>query len=47
MEKVLGVLIGGILGLVLLVFIIWPLLERYSDNMFNWYEKYLDKWRKK
>jgi hypothetical protein len=45
--KVLGFFIGAALGLIILFFLIFPLLEKYSDRMMGWYDRYLDKWRKK
>jgi hypothetical protein len=47
MIEGLGFVIGAVLGGIILFFLVFPLLERYSDRMLDWYDRYLEKWKKK
>jgi hypothetical protein len=47
MERALGVLIGGVLGIIVFIFVILPLLEKYIAPLLEkWYD-IIDKWAKK
>jgi hypothetical protein len=47
--NILWSLIGALLGLAILIFIVFPLFERYDvgTRFANWYDNYIDKFRKK